>query len=261
MAIDLLGYVQNKEGFRENAYDDGTGVWTVGFGQTYINGRPVKPGDSITKAEATKYTKGHLGADRDYVKEYSKKYGYGWNDSQVDAMTSFVYNGGRGWLDQVTAGGTRDNETIGNKMRLYNKAGGVELPGLVTRRNEEADVFMGKSSRASGPESKTTPLRAPLSSLKEDRTFSEAFAEARKAHGPGHAFIWKGKNYSTDYKEETPVKKYFNGTGFVPGTQVSLSAPQGGGIQAPGGGISSTGGGWLSKLSEIATEKLSNKAN
>ena len=36
----------------------------------------------------------------------------------------------------------------------------------------------------------------------EPETFNEAFAEARALLGPGHAFTWKGQEYTTSYAEE-----------------------------------------------------------
>jgi len=36
----------------------------------------------------------------------------------------------------------------------------------------------------------------------ESETFNEAFAEARALLGSGHAFTWKGQEYTTSYAEE-----------------------------------------------------------
>jgi hypothetical protein len=46
----------------------------------------------------------------------------------------------------------------------------------------------------------------------EPETFNEAFAEARALLGAGHAFTWKGQEYTTSYAEElaansSPVKE------------------------------------------------------
>ena len=53
--IEMLTRYEN---FEPNAYDDGTGVWTVGYGATMIRDedsgvmRPVREGDTVTKEEA-----------------------------------------------------------------------------------------------------------------------------------------------------------------------------------------------------------------
>jgi hypothetical protein len=41
----------------------------------------------------------------------------------------------------------------------------------------------------------------------DNMSFSKAFAAARKAEGSGKTFTWKGKSYSTNYKEESGSKK------------------------------------------------------
>ena len=40
----------------------------------------------------------------------------------------------------------------------------------------------------------------------EPESFNEAFAEARALLGAGHAFTWKGQEYTTSYAEELAVK-------------------------------------------------------
>ena len=69
------------------------------------------------------------------------KRGYSLSENQVAALTSFTYNLGKGALSQVTADGTRDLNTVGEKMKLYNKAGGQYLQGLQNRRNSEYALF------------------------------------------------------------------------------------------------------------------------
>ena len=60
------------EDFEPNAYDDGTGVWTVGYGATMIRDedsgvmRPVREGDTVTKEEAK------LMKRRDYWEHYDR---------------------------------------------------------------------------------------------------------------------------------------------------------------------------------------------
>ena len=40
----------------------------------------------------------------------------------------------------------------------------------------------------------------------DEMSFSKAFAAARKEMGKGGTFTWKGKSYTTNYKEETAAK-------------------------------------------------------
>ena len=134
----LIDFVKEKEGYRSKAYQDAVGVWTIGYGST----KGVKKGDEITKEEAEELLEDELNDFLDYVLWFKEEYSYDWNNKQIAALTSFIFNLGKGKLKQVTADGKRDNETIAKKMRLYYNAGGRKLRGLEIRRNEEADRFL-----------------------------------------------------------------------------------------------------------------------
>ncbi len=134
----LVDYVKEKEGFRNNAYKDIVGVVTIGYGFTH----GVKLGDTITRKAADERLKDELQSYLNNVINYGEANGYEWNSNQIGALTSFSFNLGKGSIKQVTQNGTRDNETIATKMRLYDKAGGKKVRGLTIRRNEEADHFL-----------------------------------------------------------------------------------------------------------------------
>ena len=140
----LVKFVKEKEGFRSEPYLDVVGVPTIGYGATYYADKtPVKmTDDPISEKEATELLEDHLEGFLNHVIKYSDSNDYGWNKNQIGALTSFVFNLGKSRLKQVTGNATRDNETIAKKMRLYNKAGGRTIKGLVTRRNEEANHFL-----------------------------------------------------------------------------------------------------------------------
>ena len=153
------------------------------------------------------------------MQNYAKDHGYNWSPEQVNALSSFVFNLGRGRLDQLTQGGKRDDATIGQKIQLYNKAGGRELPGLVTRRNEESAMFSGNPGGV--PQSTFQPPHTDVSSSQQipprvldEPTFDEAFAQARQAQGAGGEFEWDGNFYTTNYKEED-MQGLFDGTPMV----------------------------------------------
>ena len=133
----LLDFVKEKEGFRMNAYQDAVGVWTIGYGST----KGVKEDDKISLENAEKLLEEELKDFQRYVEKYSNRVGYYWNDNQVDALTSFIFNLGKGRLNQLTQDGTRDNEVIADKMKLYYNAGGRKLKGLEIRRQEESEHF------------------------------------------------------------------------------------------------------------------------
>ena len=134
----LVDFVKEKEGFRSKAYQDAVGVWTIGYGST----KDVQRGAEITQEDAEKLLRQELHDFLDYVLWFREEFSYDWNKKQVAALTSFIFNLGKGKLKQLTADGKRDNETIAKKMRLYYNAGGRKLRGLEIRRNEEAEHFL-----------------------------------------------------------------------------------------------------------------------
>ena len=133
----LLNFVKEREDFRMNAYQDSVGVWTIGFGSTH----GVKEGDHISLQNAEKLLQRELEDFQHYVERYSNRVGYYWNQQQVEALTSFIFNLGKGRLNQLTQDGTRSNEVIAEKMKLYYNAGGVKLRGLELRRLAESEHF------------------------------------------------------------------------------------------------------------------------
>ena len=73
----------------------------------------------------------------------------------------------------------------------------------------------------------------------DDDTFDKAFAEARAAQGPGHAFEWHGNLYSTYFEEEWADMDGGDRNEFY--ASVGIDLPGGGG--GAGGGAGGAGGG------------------
>lgn len=143
-------FIGRWEWFRENAYQDVGGVWTIGYGFTKVNGVPVKAGDKITREQA----------DVEFQKQISQY--QNWrnyittplSEAQETALTSFEYNLGQ-WIwtksvwgamwviDSINNG---DLQWAADLMKKFNKAkiDGVlkEVKGLSNRRNEEAQLLM-----------------------------------------------------------------------------------------------------------------------
>jgi GH24 family phage-related lysozyme (muramidase) len=132
---DLLEYVKSKEGFHEKAFWD-YAQYTNGYGT-----KALSSSERVTEAVAARRLQVDIDRRRQFVVSYSEENGRNWTDDQINALTSFIYNGGNGWLSQVTNNGTRTDEEIAQAMNLYNKAGGEVLQGLVDRRAEESAWF------------------------------------------------------------------------------------------------------------------------
>lgn len=133
--IDLI---KKYEGCKLDAYKCLAGVWTIGYGHT----GDVKPGQRITQAQAEAILIADLKKFERKVRIYYDR--YRWTQNEFDALVSFAFN--LGSIDQLTAGGTRSREVIAEKMLLYNKAAGKELPGLTRRRSEERALFLRKDA-------------------------------------------------------------------------------------------------------------------
>ena len=125
--------IKQFEGCRLNAYQCAAGVWTIGYGHT----AGVKKGQVITAAQAENFLKKDLISFEKKVEKYDSV--YHWNQNQFDALVSFAFNIGN--IDQLTANGTRNIQTISQKILQYNKAAGKTLDGLTKRRKAEQDLF------------------------------------------------------------------------------------------------------------------------
>jgi lysozyme len=139
--LDLL---KSFEGLRLQAYDDGTGTWTIGYGLTFYpdSGSKVIDGDVISQLEAETYFAAAVG---DFAADVGRLVHVSLSQQQFDALVSLAYNIGTGALEKSTllqklnAG---DYYGAADEFPKWNKAGGVTLSGLVKRRAAERTLFL-----------------------------------------------------------------------------------------------------------------------
>lgn len=138
--IDLIC---NFEGKRLMAYDDGVGVWTIGFGTTiYPNGIKVKKGDVCTEAQAKAYMAYDL---KKFELAVNNTVNVSLNQNQFDALVSLAYNIGANAFKNSTlvkmlnAGDIRG---AANQFDVWIKAGSKRMQGLVNRRAKEKALFL-----------------------------------------------------------------------------------------------------------------------
>ena len=150
-----LHLIEQFEGYRSEAYQDQTGVWTIGYGTTTGAGIiDVHEGLTCTEEEAQHWLgiycqRSIAPALEDALAQRSRSLRHRERFSQnaVDALFSLSYNLG--------AGITQAGHTIGNDIRtgkpreqvaddflLYDVAGGVVNEGLVNRRHTERALFL-----------------------------------------------------------------------------------------------------------------------
>ncbi len=139
-----LELIKKYEGFRANPYKCPAGVPTIGYGATYYpDGKRVKMTDApVTEKQATEMLKSMLVGFEKAVDTYCIDT---INQNQFDALVSFAYNVGTNALKNSTLlkklNVNANDPTIKDEFKKWVKAGGKTLKGLVTRRNEEADLY------------------------------------------------------------------------------------------------------------------------
>ena len=131
------------EGKRLVAYDDGVGVWTIGFGTIkYPNGVRVKKGDTCTLEQAKEYMRHDL-IEFEHTVNSSVKVPL--NQNQFDALVSLAYNIGSSafksstLVKKLNAG---DYQGAADQFNVWINAGGKRMQGLVNRRDREKLLFL-----------------------------------------------------------------------------------------------------------------------
>lgn len=133
----LIAKIKEFEGFRSQAYKCPAGVWTIGYGHT----ADVKPGDKISEAEAERL----LRKDLIHYESFVESLNVSQKQEKFDALVDFAYNLGCAALEDSTLlkkirACRPDKEIRAEFMRwVYSKK--KKLPGLVTRRQWEADRY------------------------------------------------------------------------------------------------------------------------
>jgi lysozyme len=140
-----LALVREYEGLRLEAYQDTSGIWTIGYGHA----GEVEPDDCISSARAEQLLKTDLAKAERTVAGLVK---VPLTDNQFSALVSFVFNVGEGsfakstLLKKLNEGGYG---LVPACLKSWIFDNGRVLPGLVKRRAAEAALWsLGLSSEA-----------------------------------------------------------------------------------------------------------------
>ena len=145
MVVSLFGVdiICGFEGKRLAAYDDGVGVWTIGFGTTvYPNGIKVMKGDTCTEAQAKTYMAHDL---KKFEATVNKAVTVQLNQNQFDALVSLAYNIGTNAFSKSTLVkklNANDIRGAADQFDVWVNAGGKRMQGLVNRRTVEKALFL-----------------------------------------------------------------------------------------------------------------------
>ncbi len=141
LGIELIRHFEN---FKATSYDDGVGVWTIGYGTTRIRGVKVVPGMTCTHEQALEWLAADVVSAEHDVHRLTH---VNLQQQQFDALVSFTYNVGEGGLAQSTllkrintsSPITEKMFTDWNKGRVNKVL--VPLAGLTRRRKAEFHLY------------------------------------------------------------------------------------------------------------------------
>lgn len=161
LSPEVIAHIKQLEGFRSAAYPDpgsrnGT-PWTIGYGQTRMNGRAVRKGDVITEPEAAAWMERELRRVSGVVERLVK---VPLTDNQHGALVSFAYNIGDGafaestLLRKLNAG---EYDAVPAQLARWKYNDGKVMEGLINRRASEAGLW----ARGGFAASKTITAQAP----------------------------------------------------------------------------------------------------
>ena len=137
-----------SEGCALRSYRDPAGVLTIGYGHT---GPDVGAGMVITQVQANTWRAADMARAGAFVDAHVH---VPLTDNQFSTLAEFTYNVGVGnflgsTLLRVLNNGRYD--LIPAQLARWNRAGGMVLPGLVTRRAHEAALFATPDTHSIAP--------------------------------------------------------------------------------------------------------------
>ena len=161
-----LKLIREFEGLRLDAYICPAGIPTIGYGTTIMDGRSVRLGDKITKAEAEQLLSEQV--QQNYAKQLFQLIPplAKCPANQQAALISWTYNVGLGAVEESTLrkrllAGEVPGKVAAEELPKWNKGDGKVLPGLVRRRAAELSLFLG-TQQASQQPGRLTP-KSPFS--------------------------------------------------------------------------------------------------
>jgi len=134
-----IDFIKSFEGLRLHAYDDGGGVWTIGYGST--NGGHQR--DAITELEAGATVDGDVAEAEDAVNMFVE---VDLHNYEFDALVSFTFNCGVNAFHGSTLLrllNDGDREGASKQFIRWNKDNGKVVAGLTRRREAETRMFRG----------------------------------------------------------------------------------------------------------------------
>jgi GH24 family phage-related lysozyme (muramidase) len=213
----LIEFLKEKEGFRANPYQDSAGVWTIGYGTTFIKGVAVTQNTAaVTKDVAIEYVRERL--KNEFEPGVKSAIRVPITQGMFDACVDFAYNLGVGGFkksDVLTALNSGDYETAAANFLKYNKArnsktGQLEvLKGLTYRREVERDFFLSDGIPTKEGELKETPQ-----SIQKQELDPQSVPNNEKILSGGESGferkLFTGETGFTDPNKKYPLETHLN---------------------------------------------------
>lgn len=143
-----LDMIRGFEGFSKYPYWD-VSQWTVGYGTSCPSDKLDEyKANGITEEAADELLRTRMASYEKAVKFFAEKHGRTFTQTQFDALVSFTYNLGSGWVHKnnnftrVMSNPDAAAEEVIFWFGAHCNAGGSILPGLVRRRLAEANLFL-----------------------------------------------------------------------------------------------------------------------
>lgn len=138
-----LPIIKKFEGLRLTSYLCPSGLATIGYGATfYENGSRVQLGEKITIDRADSLLLMQVKLFETEVKRTVKS---ALNENQLGALVSFCFNIGGAAFSKSTlakkANANPNDPSIRAEFMRWTRGGGKVLPGLVRRREAEANLY------------------------------------------------------------------------------------------------------------------------
>ena len=156
-----LEHIKRWERFRSQAYNDGYGNMTIGYGHKILQGERF---GTLSQAEALELLRRDVAWAESVVNQLVR---VPLTQSQFDALVSLVFNwGSANFTNSSHLAMLNSGDYVGTARRIREHpitSGGVKSQGLVNRRNAEADLFLrdGIFEIETGDTVATTPTTPP----------------------------------------------------------------------------------------------------
>jgi len=139
-----LDLIKRFEGCKLVAYQDIVGIWTIGYGTTAMAGLGIEPASGMTITQERAEDLLRQGIDK-FAATVDAMITANVNTNEFGACVSLAYNIGptafakSTVLRELNAG---NHEKAAAAFKMWNKAGGEVVKGLVNRRNAEVTLFL-----------------------------------------------------------------------------------------------------------------------